>query len=142
MTVLEQNIIKKKAYNEALRYINNAKETLKKAKKEGKFYQDEKYVRTASGTAYLAVLIALDCILLLKNIPKPKQDRDGNRPDINFYLSNITNIDKKLKTLFVSAYKTLHLAGYYDGNPKVEIIQSGLDDAMDIFNKIKPAHKN
>ena len=51
MTALEQNAIKEKAYNEALRYISNAKDTLKKAKKEGRYYEDAKYVKSACGIA-------------------------------------------------------------------------------------------
>jgi hypothetical protein len=46
------------AYSEALRYMDNAKETLKKANKDEGLYKDKKYVRTASGIN--AVLITLD----------------------------------------------------------------------------------
>ena len=41
----------KSAYQEAMRYIENAKETLKLAGKDGQFFADEKYVKTASGIA-------------------------------------------------------------------------------------------
>ncbi len=52
--------------------MDNAKETLKKAGKEGKYFTDEKYVKTASGIAYNGVLKALDGFLLLKGIDKKK----------------------------------------------------------------------
>lgn len=47
-------------YDEAMRYMENARKTLKGAGKEDGEYSDVKYVQTASGTAYLGVLIALD----------------------------------------------------------------------------------
>jgi Domain of unknown function (DUF5618) len=40
-------------YKEAIRYLENASEMLRtKANKEGRYYQDQKYVGTACGTAY------------------------------------------------------------------------------------------
>jgi len=41
---------------EALRYLENARELLKKSPIEGDRYEDMKYVQEAYGTAYLAVL--------------------------------------------------------------------------------------
>jgi len=40
--------------SEAIRYFNNAKEILSKAKIEDNIYTDSKPVREACGTAYLA----------------------------------------------------------------------------------------
>ncbi len=45
---------------EALRYSENAKETLKNAPTEYGTYTDIKYVQEACGTAYLAILKAVD----------------------------------------------------------------------------------
>jgi len=39
-------------YQEALRYLQNAKDTLLKAGKDGGLYKDKKYVKAASGIAY------------------------------------------------------------------------------------------
>lgn len=47
-----------------MRYINNAKEVLSKAKIENNIYVDVKYVRSACGIAYLGVLKAIDEYLL------------------------------------------------------------------------------
>jgi hypothetical protein len=67
MTPEEQNVFLSKEYAEAVRYMDNAEETLKRAEKQDYgYYRDEKYVRTACGTAYLGVLIALDAWLLMK----------------------------------------------------------------------------
>jgi uncharacterized protein (UPF0332 family) len=73
MSIQEQTEIKTKYYNEAIRYMDNAKEYLKNAKKEGNYYHDAKYVKTACGTAYNGLLMALDCFLILKGIQKPKR---------------------------------------------------------------------
>lgn len=54
--------------------MDNAKETLKKAEKRDLIYQNDKYVRTACGTAYNGVLIALDGMFILKDVPKLKGD--------------------------------------------------------------------
>jgi hypothetical protein len=71
MSIQEQQVIKEKYYNEAIRYMDNAKECLSKAKKEGNFYHDSKYVKMACGTAYSGLLVALDGFLTLKGVAKP-----------------------------------------------------------------------
>ena len=40
MSIQEQQTLKEKYYSEAIRYMDNAKEYLKNAKKEGNFYHD------------------------------------------------------------------------------------------------------
>jgi hypothetical protein len=89
MSTAEQEHVKTEYYNEAVRYINNAKETLKKAGKEDNYYNDEKYVKTACGTAYNGVLKALDGYLLLKNVSKAK-----GRKSMEYYQANIVKHDK------------------------------------------------
>ena len=133
MSIEEQNEVKIKYYNEAIRYMDNAKETLKKAGKEDKFYLDKKYVKTACGTAYNGVLTALDGYLILKEIKKPR-----GRKSIEYYQDSITKIDKKLLNYVNSAYEILHLVGYYDGNNTVSVIKEGFNMAYTIIDKIKP----
>lgn len=134
MGTLEQNKIKAEYYKEAIRYMDNAKETLKKAGKDGDFYQDSKYVKTASGIAYNAVLKALDGYFILKEVKVPK-----SRKSIEFYRTNASKIDKKVLNCLNSAYNILHLDGYYDGILSVEVINTGLKLAYTIIDKIKPA---
>ena len=55
--------VKVKYYGEASRFMDNAKEYLKNAQKEGHFYLDKKYVKTACRTAYNGLLVALDGFL-------------------------------------------------------------------------------
>ena len=133
MSIDEQNEVKVKYYNEAIRYMDNAKETLKKAGKEDKFYLDKKYVKTACGTAYNGVLTALDGYLILKEIKKPR-----GRRSIEFYQNSIAKTDKKLLNYVNNAYEVLHLFGYYDGNNSVSIIKEGFNYAYYIIDKIKP----
>ena len=130
MSIHEQEAVKETYYSEANRYMDNAKEYLKNAKKEDGFYLDKKYVKTACGTAYSGVLTALDGFLTLKDIkPKGKE-----RKSVEFYQRNITKIDKKMLHTFISAYEILHLLGYYDGITKASV--------FDLAYKIKEASRN
>lgn len=133
MSIQEQNEIKIKYYNEALRYMEKANATLKKAGKDSDFYEDDKYVKTACGTAYNGVLKALDGYFLLKGVRIPK-----SRKSIEFYRDNVAKIDRKLMNYLNNAYEVLHLSGYYDGITSVKVVQSGFEFAYEIINKIKP----
>lgn len=119
-------------YKEALRYLQNAKETLQKAGKDGKDYADVKYVKTAAGTAYSAILLALDEYLRQKEGQKYK-----NPKSIEDYQARLAKQNKALKSLLNSAYATLHLAGYYHGTTSSKVIQSGFNDAYKIVEYIK-----
>jgi len=55
---------------EALRYLQNAREILKSAPIEDDIYVDVKPVREALGTAYLAVLEAINESLLKRGVAK------------------------------------------------------------------------
>lgn len=134
MGTADQDKIKGEYYNEAIRYMDNAKETLRKAGNEDDLYIDDKYVKTACGIAYCAVLKALDGYLLLKEVK-----RQRGRKSIEYYRDNVSNIDKKLLHYLNNAYLTLHLDGYYDGNLSVDTIRSGFKSAYLIIDKIKPA---
>lgn len=134
MGTLEQEKIKSEYYKEAIRYMENANEALKKAGKEDDYYQDDKYVKTACGIAYNAVLKALDGYFITKEVKVPKK-----RKSIEFYRDNIARIDRKLMAHLNNAYTVLHLDGYYDGNVIVDTINSGFKSAYLIIDKIKPA---
>jgi hypothetical protein len=133
MSIDEQIQIKTTYYNEAIRYMENAKEVLKKAGKEDQFYIDSKYVKMASGTAYNGVLLALDGYFILKEAPKKK-----GRKDIDYYRMNLAKVDKKLLNYLNESYEALHLCGYYDGSKSVKVIRAGFDYAYTIIEKIKP----
>ena len=139
MMVDEQNKIREKYHSEAVRYMDNAKECLKNARKDGNYYRDPKYVRMACGTAYSGVLVALDGFLILKGIHKPT---GKDRKSIEYYQNQIGKLDKKMLDYVNGAYKILHLFGYYDGIEKADVVKSGFDEANKIIEKIKPARLN
>ena len=134
MSTIEKNQLKKSSYADAMRYIENAKEALQKAKREGKYYTDEKYVRTASGVAYSGMLLALDTLMKIKNIPFPVKSRKS----IEWYRDQLRKMDGKLLKEVNTAYGILHLLGYYEGNTNAEIINTGIDSAVSVIKKIKP----
>jgi hypothetical protein len=135
MSIEEQQELKQKNYTEAMRYMDNAKETLQKAKKEGNYYQDRKYVRTACGTAYSGVLLALDTYFMLKDVELPKKKCRS----IDFYTRNVSRLDGKMLKYLDVVYDVLHLDGYYDGILNARIISEGFATACEIINKIKPS---
>jgi hypothetical protein len=133
MSQEEQQQIKQQCYTEAIRYMDNAQETLKKAGKENGIFKDRKYVRTACGTAYNGLLIALDTYLLLKGVKKTR-----GRKSIEYYQEQIGRQDKKLLKHLCDAYDSLHLNGYYDGTLSPSIIKIGFNGAYEIISRIKP----
>jgi len=144
MSVQEQQEMKEKYYAEAMCYMDNAKEYLKQAQKGGKIYRNPKYVRTACGTAYNGVLIALDCYLMLKGVKKPsKKDRKSTVSErsrtIEFYQKNLAKLDRKMLDYLNMAYQILHLYGYYDGIEDTVVVKRGFDLANAILEKINPA---
>ena len=136
MSLQEQEALKETYYSEATRYMENAKACLSKAKKEDNYYNDQKYVRMACGTAYSGLLIALDCFFILKGIHQPNSKK--TRKSIEYYQSNITKIDRKMLNNLNVAYKILHLSGYYDGIESVSVVKDGFDEAYKIIERIKP----
>lgn len=122
-------------YKEAVRYMENASDILRtKAKKKDDFYTDSKYVSMACGTAYKAVLLALEAYLEMKGKPlKPK----ANRPNVDDFRRALST-DKKMLNYFNSTWESLHCAGYYDGYLGVKIIRAGFEYANIIINAIRP----
>lgn len=99
---------------EALRYLNNARTILKHTPVEDKTYTDIKLVREAFGTAYLAVLEAINECLLKKGLTKKELPKsvDGYREALRKHLAIH---DGKLLREFEKLYDALHIAGYYRG---------------------------
>jgi hypothetical protein len=138
MSIEDQEIIKQEAYAEAMCHVQKARKILQKTGKEDDFYHSRKYVRAACGVAYSGVLIALDAWLKLKNIPAPAPD--AKHISIAYYRKNIGQMDVRLLDDVNGAYDTLYLAGHCYGNSIVPVIQDGFDAALDIIDRIKPAH--
>ena len=134
MSKQEQENLREKYYNDAMRYMSNAKENLQKAGKEHNSYLDDKYVKTGCGVAYNGVLKALDGYLILKEVRFPR-----GRRSIEFYHTHLSKLNKKLLTHLHGVYEVLHLSGYYDGIKNVKIVQAGLEEAYSIIDAIKPS---
>lgn len=99
---------------EALRYLNNAKEILKSAPIEDNIYADIKPVKEAFGTAYLAILEAINEYFIEKGFTKKELPKsvDEYRKMLQKYL---VVHDGKLLREFEMLYDMLHIAGYYRG---------------------------
>jgi Domain of unknown function (DUF5618) len=99
---------------ESLRYLHNAKDILRAASIEDETYTDVKPVREAFGTAYLAILEAINENLLKRGFTKKELPRsvDEYRKVLQKHLS-VRN--GKLLREFEKLYDALHIAGYYRG---------------------------
>ena len=123
---------------EALRYLNNAKGILKSAPIEDNIYIDIKPVREALGTAYLAVLEAINEYLVTKvgltkrELPKSV---DAYRNALQKY---VAIHDGRITREFERLYDTLHIAGYYRGLlGHVDIVKDAIRAARAFVEKIE-----
>jgi hypothetical protein len=126
-----------KIKSEAIRYFENAKELLSKSPIEDNTYTDIKYVQEACGTAYLAVLKAIDEYLIKRGVTSKDlpQSVEGYRDMLKKHLS-IHN--GKLTREFDKLYKTLHIAGYYRGLLEdVNMLKDAFKVAKTFIEKIK-----
>jgi len=137
MSANEQQEVRKQYYGEAMRYMDNAREYLKSAKKEDNIYRDAKYVKTACGTAYSGVLVALDGFSIVKGVHTSKSRK--LRKSIEYYQKILGQQDRKMLDNLNLAYKILHLYGYYDGIGSVAVIKEGFNHAYKIIEKINPS---
>jgi Domain of unknown function (DUF5618) len=99
---------------ESLRYLNHAKEILKTVPVEDSTYTDVKPVREAMGTAYLAVLEAINEYLVKQGFTKKELPKsvEGYRKLLQKYVA-VRN--GKVLREFEKLYDMLHIAGYYRG---------------------------
>ena len=121
---------------ESIRYINNAREILKKARKEGGYYIDMKYVKSAFGCLYLGILKAVDEFLLSKGIEEknlPKKIDEYMK-----YLKKYGGVHNgKLIREFDSLYYQVHIAGYYRGFLKSEkTVKQVFEEAETFIEKL------
>jgi hypothetical protein len=121
---------------EALRYLENAKQILLSAPKEDSTYTDIKPVQEACGTAYLAVLKAIDEYLLSRGMEKKELPKsvDGYR---NLLSRHALIHDGKLVREFEKLYDALHIAGYYRGLlADVDMVKDALKAAESFITKL------
>jgi hypothetical protein len=122
---------------EALRYLENAKEILKKSPIEGKIYTDKKYLKSACGVAYLGVLQAIDEYLLKKGLMEkelPKKVEEYQKA-----LKRYGGVHNgKLLREFDALYHGLHIAGYYRGDIfNVDAVKSYMRSTKEFIEKLR-----
>lgn len=116
---------------EARRYVENAKNLLREHGKldtETHLYQDRKYVRMAGHTLWNGVLVMMEGVFHLKTKQRP-------HPDAVDYKDAISQRDKKLLSLFVSGYETMHIYMGYDGGLRKAICDEGFNMANEIIDR-------
>lgn len=114
---------------EAQRYVENAKQTLKENGEYDKSlrrYGDRKYVRAAGHYLWNAVLIVMDAIFNVKTKKHP-------HPDIKDYKAAVAACDRKLLALVNDGYDTMHIAMGYDGNQQKDVCDAGFRLANQII---------
>ena len=128
---------KQNPIEEAQRYIDNARQTLKENGEYDsslKRYGDRKYVRAAGHYLWNAVLIVVDAIFNVKTKNRP-------HPDIKDYKAAAALRDRKLLALVSDGYATMHIAMSYDGNQSKAVCDEGFrlaDEIIKICSKMLP----
>lgn len=120
---------KKNPIEEARRYVENAKDVIKKANydTELKIYMDGKYVKMAGNTLWNGCLVALDAVF---GIRKYK-----GRPSIDKYKEAAAQRDRKLLATILAGYNTMHLSMGYDGNKDKKVCDAGFENANAIIDR-------
>ncbi|KWT82636.1 DUF5618 family protein [Candidatus Magnetominusculus xianensis] len=100
--------------HDPMHYLENARSILRNTPIEDNIYIEKKPVREAFGTAYLAILEAINEALMKKGITRKELPKsvDGYIAALKKHLS-VNN--GKLIREFNSLYDSLHIAGYYHG---------------------------
>lgn len=122
-------------YEEALRYVDNAEEQLKKSPIDERYYTDLKYVKSAGGIVYAGVEKSAKWFIELNGIKLPKEAKE---PEIT---KALTKINKKALNLFNDLYSYFHIAVYYNENNNVAKIKESLKVARNFMLYLKPYNK-
>ncbi len=124
--------------HEALRYLKNARELIKQSPIEENRYTDIKYVREACGTAYLAILEAIDNYLIEKKGFTQKELPKSVEEYRTILHKHFASQNGKLLGQFSSLYKELHIAGYYQGLIEhVNVLKDIFKSAETFINKFQ-----
>jgi len=121
---------------EARRYLDNARAMLRHLPVERDIYVDRKPVREAMGTAYLAVLEAINEALGRRGVARKELPRsvDAYREALRRHLASRNG---KLMREFESLYDLLHIAGYYRGLLyDRKVVREALDAAQRFIEKV------
>ena len=121
---------------DAFRYLSNAREILRRTPVEDDTYTDVKPVREAMGTAYLAVLEAINEALTKRGVAKKDLPKS-----VEAYRAALRRRfaprNGKLMREFEKLYDALHIAGYYRGLIyDAEMVKDALRAARSFIEKI------
>ena len=122
---------KKNPIEEARRYVDNAKKTLKEngeLNPQTNRYEDPKYVRAAGNYLWHGVLIALDAVFNVRNDKR-------TRVNINAYEEAVSKRDIKLLGWVTDGYQIMHLYMNYDGIQSKKICDNGFQIANSIIDR-------
>ena len=125
---------KEQGIAEAKRHLQNARQTLRKVPVKYGLYTDPKYVREASGIAYIAALKAIDSYLFGKGW------RNEELPDsIEEYWKAKRSIphNGKFTAYLSTAYQSLHRGGYYNGLTVGALIKEGIHSVEQIIKMLE-----
>ncbi|MCS7228937.1 MAG: DUF5618 family protein [Candidatus Kryptonium sp.] len=138
----KRNKIKKllkpqETFVEAFEFANelyrNALKTLSESPVENGRYRNIKKVSEACGTAYIAVLRAIEGEMLRRGLSP-----DEFPENVIEYRKFLRSLPKngKLIDAFNTVYENLHILGYYRHGADEAVIKSGFEKAKEIINKL------
>ncbi len=121
------------AFNLAVELYNNALKILSESPVENGRYRNIKKVSEACGTAYLAVLRAIEGEMLRRGISP-----DEFPENVIEYRKFLRSLPKngKLIDAFNTVYENLHLFGCYRHGADEAMIKGGFEKAKEIINRL------
>ena len=132
---------KENPIQEAQRYVDNAKQTLKENGEYDsslKRYSDRKYVKSAGHFLWTGMLVLLDALFPVKTKQRP-------HPDIKDYKEAVAQRDRKLLALVSDGYATMHIDMSNDGNQSKAICDEGIrlaNEIIKICSKMLPKQQD
>lgn len=123
------------AFREARRFLANAKETIAKSPIEHNRYKDTKYVREASGIAYLSALRAIDGYLIKHGVSPDQLPKtfEGYWAAKDKYIP----VNGKLSDALAIVYENLHVFAYYRGASSVAVVKEGFENCKKIIEMLE-----
>jgi hypothetical protein len=121
-------------FNEAVRFYENAKQILSQVEIQYNRYVDTKPVQESAGTAYLAMLKAIDGFLIESGV-HPK-DLPTSTVDYQLALKKYSSRNGKVLAAFRTAWENLHVFGYYRAGAGVQMIKEGFESARFVIEKL------
>ena len=119
-------------YEEAIRYISNAKAALAKAGKDGDYYKDLKYVKSAAGIAYAGVEQAAKWLLKLNGY------KSQNYKSYSGIVQNMEKYDQTAANELKTCNAILHKEIYYRNEANINIFESAMKAAIKFIEYLKP----